>query len=63
MVPNDPGGIAWSDWKAAGYDSYETFIEAKAGACPPEMDGGWGWPMPKPPPYPADDEAREVPDE
>jgi hypothetical protein len=36
--------------------SYEAWIESKAGACPPR-----DWPMPNPPPYPADDEGQATP--
>jgi hypothetical protein len=45
--------------------SYEAWIESKAGACPPpgaEAPNPDDWPQPKPPPYPADDEGDARPE-
>ena len=53
---NDPNG-----------QSYEEWIESKAGACPPPgfvAPDPSDWPMPQPPPFiPPDDEGLAEPDE
>lgn len=46
------------EWKRNGYSSYEAWIDAMSGACPPD-----DWPMDNPPPYRADDEGRITPDD
>lgn len=55
-VPRDPNGHAWPilDWRKLGYASYESFIEAKAGASPDD------WPLTHPV-WPPNDEALAVP--
>jgi hypothetical protein len=42
----DPNGISWDDWKAAGYASYDAWIDSKAGACPPVMSARRATPEP-----------------
>ncbi len=42
MVEHDPNGYDYQeDWKEYGYPSFEAYIEAKAGASPPEVDTGF----------------------
>lgn len=53
MIEHDPNGYDWAEY---GYESYEQYIESKAGASPDN-----DWPFPAEPPFEADDENRKEP--